>query len=297
MLKLLQSLVRHFRNQLFKAKETELPIRLSRGESLAQSILDFLAESLSIQSVPSQIMEGFRSLRSKFPHEAKLEFLDYLIAASHQYQIKLNFVQKSILDIRTYITKDAPFLFQIKSKDLGLPEIYAIIGYHASSYLIRPLHNYVGEEEWVSEKDFLKLFGIKTTKDEVDWIVAEPTFPFSSQKEIHSTSSALKNAIKQIYHLIRIESKDVWIVFIYGIGIGILSLVVPVATSSLVNIVAFGVLLQPVIILTLLVVFFLGFAGAMQTIQIYVVEILQRRVLFGSQRNLPFGFQGSAKMP
>ncbi|TGM87735.1 ABC transporter transmembrane domain-containing protein [Leptospira bouyouniensis] len=278
MLKLLQSLVLHFRNQLFKTKETELPIRLSTGESFAQSILDFLSESLSIQSVPSQILEGFRSLRSKFPHESKLEFLDYLIAASHQYQIKLNFVQKSILDIRSYITKDAPFLFQIKSKDLGLPDFYAVVGYHASSYLIRPLHNYIGEEEWVSEKELLKLFGIKSTKDVIDWIVAEPTFPFSAPQVIQSSTSALKNAIKQIYHLIRIESKDVWIVFIYGIGIGILSLVVPVATSSLVNIVAFGVLLQPVIILTLLVVFFLGFAGAMQTIQIYVVEILQRRV-------------------
>ncbi|MCW7496094.1 ABC transporter ATP-binding protein/permease [Leptospira levettii] len=278
MLKLIKSLLRHFRSQLFKTKEIELPIRLSTGESLAQSILDFLSDSLSIQSVPSQILEGFRSLRSKFPHEAKLEFLDYLIAASHQYQIKLNFVQKSILEIRSYITKEAPFLFQIKNKELGLPEFYAIMGYHASSYLIRPLHNHIGEEEWVSEKEFLKLFEIKSTKDVVDWIVAEPIFPFSSQKEIHSTSSAVKNAIKQIYHLIRIESKDVWIVFIYGIGIGILSLVVPVATSSLVNIVAFGVLLQPVIILTFLVVFFLGFAGAMQTIQIYVVEILQRRV-------------------
>lgn len=278
MLKLLKSLVRHFRYQLFHAKETELPIRLSTGESLAQSILDFLSESLSIQTLPSQIIEGFRSLRSKFPHEAKLEFLDYLIAASHQYQIKLNFVQKSIVEIRSYITREAPFLFQLKSKDYGLPEIYAVLGYHASSYLVKPLHDHISEEEWISEKDLLKLFEIKSSKDLVDWIVAEPTFAFSSPKEVYSTSSALKNAVKQIYHLIRIESKDVWIVVIYGIGIGILSLVVPVATSSLVNIVAFGVLLQPVIILTFLVVFFLGFAGAMQTIQIYVVEILQRRV-------------------
>lgn len=278
MLKLAQSLVRHFKNQLFKPKETELPIRLSTGETLAQSILDFLSESLSIQSIPSQIIEGFRSLRSKFPHEAKLEFLDYLIAASHQYQIKLNLVQKSIVEIKTYITREAPFLFQLKSKDYGLPEIYAVLGYHASSYLIKPLHNHVTEEEWISEKELLKLFEIKSARDVVDWIVAEPTFAFSSPQVASFTSSALKDAVKQIYHLIRIESNDVWIVVIYGIGIGILSLVVPVATSSLVNIVAFGVLLQPVIILTLLVVFFLGFAGAMQTIQIYVVEILQRRV-------------------
>lgn len=278
MLKFLHLLVFHFKNQLFKPKEESHSIRLSSHEDLAKSVLDFLSESLHIHSVPSQMIEGFRSLRSKYYQLTKENFYDFLFAASHQYQIRINIVQKTLQDIRSYTTQDAPFVFQARAEGGSLPELYAILSYQTSSYLVKPLHRFDAEEEWYSEKELLKLIGIKSNKDYTDWIIAEPTFPFSTNKEISKSYSSVTNALKQISHLIRMESKDVWIVFIYGIGIGILSLVVPVATSSLVNIVAFGVMIQPVIILTLLVVFFLGFAGAMQTIQIYVVEILQRRV-------------------
>lgn len=247
-------------------------------EDLAKLVLDFLSESLHIHSVPSQIIEGFRSLRSKYRHLTNQNFYDFLFAASHQYNVRLNIVQKTLQDIRSYITEGSPFVFQVTNETNQLPEFYAILSYQTSSYRIKALNQMDAEEEWHSEKELLKLIGIKSNKEFVDWVIAEPTFPFSTNKEIIKNDSAVKTALKQITHLIRMESKDVWIVFIYGIGIGILSLVVPVATSSLVNIVAFGVLIQPVIILTLLVVFFLGFAGAMQTIQIYVVEILQRRV-------------------
>lgn len=278
MLKFLHFLVFHLKNQLFRPEEENLPLRLSSHEDLAKSILDFLSESLHIHSVPSQIIEGFRSLRSKYKPLTENNFYDFLFAASHQYQIRLNIVQKTLLDIRSYITKDSAFVFQRLNDESNIPEFYAILNYQTSSYQIKSLHNLDAEAEWYSEKELFKLIGIKSNKDHVDWLVAEPTFPFSTNKEITKTDSAVKIALKQISHLIQMESKDVWIVFIYGVGIGILSLVVPVATSSLVNIVAFGVMIQPVIILTLLVVFFLGFAGAMQTIQIYVVEILQRRV-------------------
>ncbi|WP_244934603.1 ABC transporter transmembrane domain-containing protein [Leptospira vanthielii] len=278
MLKFLQSLVFYLKNQLFKQKEEDIPLRLSSFEDLAKSVLDFLSESLHIHSVPSQIIEGFRSLRSKYKELTKNNFYDFLFAASHQYQIRLNIVQRSLHDIRYYITESSPFVIQILNDENNVPEFYAIVSYQTSSYQIKSLHNLDAEAEWYSEKELFKLIGIKSNKDYVDWLVAEPTFPFSTNKEISKSDSPVKNAIKQISHLIQMESKDVWIVFIYGVGIGILSLVVPVATSSLVNIVAFGVMIQPVIILTLLVVLFLGFAGAMQTIQIYVVEILQRRV-------------------
>ncbi|TGK50529.1 ABC transporter ATP-binding protein [Leptospira kanakyensis] len=278
MLKFLRLLVFHFRNQLFKAKEESFDPRLFSHEDLAKSVLDFLSESLHIHSVPSQIIEGFRSLRSKYRILSNQNFYEFLFAASHQYQIRLNIVQKTLQDIKSFISQDSPFVFQTPSETHNLSEFYAIISYQTSSYLVKPLHGFDNEGEWYSEKELMKFIGIKSNKDSVDWIIAEPTFPFTTNKEVTGSHSAVKNALKQISHLIRMESKDVWIVFIYGIGIGILSLVVPVATSSLVNIVAFGVLIQPVIILTLLVVFFLGFAGAMQTIQIYVVEILQRRV-------------------
>ncbi|MDF3820785.1 ABC transporter ATP-binding protein [Leptospira sp. 96542] len=277
MLKLLKNILLDLKNQIF-VKKTEEQIHLTGGEELAQSVLDFFAESLHITIVPSKILESFRSLRNKFAGLGQKNFTDFLFAVSYQYQIRINVVRKSLEQIKPYITQESPFVFEIANEGEKFPKYFGILSSHLSSYLVRPLNEWEGEEVWYSEKELLKLMGIKSNKELFDWIIAEPIFAYSIKKEDYSTESPLKAALHQISHLMRMESKDIWIVLIYGLGIGILSLVVPVATSSLVNIVAFGVLLQPVIILTLLVVFFLGFAGTMQVIQAYVVEILQRRV-------------------
>lgn len=278
MLKLFRNLLANIKNQIFSERTPEPELRLNSGEDLAQTVLDFFSESLRITITPSSILDSFRSLRNKFAKLNQTNFTDFLFAVSYQYQIRLNVVSKSLKSIAPYITTESPFVFQTENKTGNFPHYYAIRSYHASSYLVKPLFEWNADEVWYSEKELLKLMGAKSILDISDWIIAEPTFAFSQKSDVIKDKSPVRAAINQIYHLIRMESKDVWIVVIYGIGIGILSLVVPVATSSLVNIVAFGVLLQPVVILTFLVVFFLGFAGGMQVIQAYVVEILQRRV-------------------
>lgn len=78
--------------------------------------------------------------------------------------------------------------------------------------------------------------------------------------------------------LLKPEMSDVWIVFVFALFVGLMTLAVPVAVEALVNTVAFGRLLQPVVILATLLFGFLAFAGAMRGFQTWVVEIIQRRV-------------------
>ena len=68
------------------------------------------------------------------------------------------------------------------------------------------------------------------------------------------------------------------IAVVYSGVIGLLTLAMPVATQSLVNTVAFGNLLQPLIVLTLLVLLGLSLSTVLQSLRIYVVELVQRRV-------------------
>lgn len=84
--------------------------------------------------------------------------------------------------------------------------------------------------------------------------------------------------VRRLLALIRAESSDLWIVIIYSAGVGLLSLVVPVAVQSLVNTVAFGALLQPLVVLTLFVLVALGFSAVMNAFRVYVVELIQRRL-------------------
>jgi putative ABC transport system ATP-binding protein len=74
------------------------------------------------------------------------------------------------------------------------------------------------------------------------------------------------------------ESRDLWVAVIYSAAVGVLSLVLPVATQSLVNTISFGMLLQPLVWLAIFVFMALIFSGTLYLLRMWVVEIIQRRV-------------------
>lgn len=81
-----------------------------------------------------------------------------------------------------------------------------------------------------------------------------------------------------IFKLCKVDKKDLLSILIYALIIGIFSLILPLAIQEIVNIIAFGVLVQPLIILTLVLVFFLIIIGFFEAIQFYIVEILQQKL-------------------
>lgn len=78
--------------------------------------------------------------------------------------------------------------------------------------------------------------------------------------------------------LMQPESSDIFTVCIYALIVGLLTLATPIAVEALVNTVAFGRFLQPVIVLALLLFMFLAFSAAIRAVQTVVVEIIQRRL-------------------
>ena len=54
---------------------------------------------------------------------------------------------------------------------------------------------------------------------------------------------------------------------IYGIGISILTLAVPISVQSLVNTVSFGILIQPLVILSIVLLSLLIFSGVLKALQ------------------------------
>jgi len=85
-------------------------------------------------------------------------------------------------------------------------------------------------------------------------------------------------ALRRLWSFARLEGSELWMVFVYAVLIGVLTLLTPVAVQALVNSIAFGSVLQPLIILTLALLAGLAFAAGLRVLRLYVVEILQRRV-------------------
>lgn len=78
--------------------------------------------------------------------------------------------------------------------------------------------------------------------------------------------------------LMHLERGDLLALFAYAILIGLLSLAVPLAAQSLVNTIAAGVLIQPLIVLTLGVLGALLFAGVLRLLKLSLLERLQQRI-------------------
>lgn len=74
------------------------------------------------------------------------------------------------------------------------------------------------------------------------------------------------------------EREDFLLLIAYTLVIGLLSLVVPLTAQALVNTIAAGILIQPLVILTLLLLGGLLFVGVLRTLQLVLVELLQRRI-------------------
>lgn len=77
---------------------------------------------------------------------------------------------------------------------------------------------------------------------------------------------------------LRLESEDAWVVAIYTAATGLISLVVPIAVQAVVNTIAFGTLLQPLAVLTVLVLAALLAVAWLNGYRQYAVEMIQRRI-------------------
>lgn len=87
-----------------------------------------------------------------------------------------------------------------------------------------------------------------------------------------------RTPFSRLVSLLELEREDIWAVALYAVAIGTLSLALPVAVQTLVNNVAFGTLLQPLVVLTTLVFFGLCFVGLLKVIQSRLIELIQQRV-------------------
>lgn len=109
------------------------------------------------------------------------------------------------------------------------------------------------------------------------WLPLAPALPLEPVRAAEGPGSVSPWARTRA--LVALERSDIAVVLVYALAIGALTLAVPTAAQALVNNVAFGTALQPVLVLTVLLAVGLGFAALLQAFQRVVVEVVQQRLL------------------
>lgn len=118
---------------------------------------------------------------------------------------------------------------------------------------------------------------------EFAWVAASLAMPLGAFGPGGATHGAAADKRRpspfaRLRALSRLERDDLWVVFVYAIVVGVLSLATPIAVQALVNTIAFGSLVFPIIVLTLLLFAVLAFAAVLNALQMRVVETIQQRV-------------------
>ncbi|MDX2031877.1 MAG: ATP-binding cassette domain-containing protein [Blastocatellia bacterium] len=83
---------------------------------------------------------------------------------------------------------------------------------------------------------------------------------------------------QRLRKLLWLDRGDYAVIIVYTVLIGLLMLAVPLAAQALVNTIAAGVLIQPLVVMTLGVFGALFFAGILRLLKLWLLEKLQQRV-------------------
>lgn len=108
----------------------------------------------------------------------------------------------------------------------------------------------------------------------IRWGLVEPVLPAAAL----ACPEGSRTPLQRLRSLLWIERADVAVVVLYGVVAGLLSLATPLAIQVLINWLAFGALLQPIVLLGLALSVCLGLAATLQLLQRLGVETIERRL-------------------
>ena len=139
-------------------------------------------------------------------------------------------------------------------------------------------------DDWLAADEIARRIGAVDADAVVEWLCAEPAAPLaqaSAHSEVplvHDEAHHGPPPLRRLLGLLRPETRDIWMVIIYAIGAGLLSLAIPITAMAVVNTTALATLVQQLLILCLALLVSLGLAAILRVLQAVVVEYLQQRI-------------------
>ena len=216
----------------------------------------------------SAVEQALRSERASGWAEA-------LVVAGTGMNFNLLPVRRSVREVLRAVTPRTPWVVRAPNAEYGAELLLVVDSSFRKVRVIRPAEG--GKARWIPAAALREMLGCSHMDCEVDWVIGEPAAPLDPMRS-PASSAWLGHPLRRLQALLRTERHDLGVVVVYSIAIGLLSLVLPIAVQSLVNTVAFGSVLQPIVVLTLFVFVALGFSSLMSSFRVFVVEIIQRRI-------------------
>lgn len=228
----------------------------------------------------------FAEVVRAWPGETQRLWVKWFTEASDSLGLRTKFLECSVSETSSLAADQAQFVCYRQGEGPGHGEWMAVLASSKRRYqvLVAGRHE---DTHTVSKHGLRKLLKQFVQDGRVQCIVMQPSE--SAMSSDYSGSNGHRfTPLERLSMLLRPEASDIWIVVIFAFVVSLLMLAIPMAVEALVNTVAFGRFLQPIVFLALVLLTFLAFQGAIRALQTYVVEIIQRRLFARVAGDLAF---------
>lgn len=239
-------------------------------------LLPVLETLLAAVHVPYEVEETYRAVSRALAERSELrpgELLDVVAELAPQLGLHVKRVRIEPAHLNRIVSPRLPILFE--GRDAR--SVYAAL--ESDTRQIWVTSGTESEGEWRHPSALSTELGAGEPGEPLDLLTVEAAAPMSELSHAGAKHGDPKTALRRLRALLTTEREDLRAIYVYAIGAGLFTLTIPIAVQTLVNTVAFGTLLQPLLVLTILVIGGLVLYGVLTALEVYLVELLQRRLL------------------
>ncbi|MCG5055015.1 MAG: ABC transporter ATP-binding protein/permease [Myxococcales bacterium] len=252
--------------------------------------LEHLAHCHGASYEPSKMRAAVLEAQRDLPGPLAETWHQRLAVAAPSAGLALTEVTRPVAELLTVVSRDAHLLMWCEAE--GEPQLIAITERAGRKVKVASSAG-GGSERWLDPEHLCALLDARGPAASVRAVFAELAAPLEALRAHDEAGHADDTAappppLPRLRSLLKTERADLWVVVAYAVGVGVMSLATPVAVQSLVNTVAFGTLLQPLVVLALILLACLGIVTLLRSLQYYVVEMIQRRVFVRAAADLAY---------
>lgn len=241
----------------------------------------WVLEQLSLKLLNVEMAAARRAwyeAKDAWPGEERDLWWKWMVAATTSIGLQTKIIDCSVREAVGLVQNGAD-LFVWKDEEDGT--WLRANGFRQGKVVVSQVDHLV-ETSTINLRQLRRSFGSYASEDRLRCVVVRQDI---SPETIHKPGMTPFN---RLMTLLRPEWSDIWIILVFAFIVGLLTLATPIAVEALVNTVAFGRLLQPIVVLALILLIFLAFSAAMRGLQTYVAELVQRRLFARVSGDLAF---------
>ncbi len=248
-------------------------------------LLRKVCEEMSIAFSANQVSQAFADVSTS---NAKATDAELLSSVGKRAGVRFREIESGYRDLIVSAYGNFPIVVPRSDNSVGGTSSYFVILRRRSRSRFAV---FVDGREIVVPRRWIKKNAAGNRDGTYVWYLAQPMLAAESVSAYdYQTGKQQKpmSPLRRLIAFLKPESQDIRTVFIFSVIVGILSLTTPLAVEALVNTIAFGRYLQPLVVLSLMVFIFLAFRAGLGILMTIVVEIIQRRLFVRVVDDLAF---------